>query len=103
MVKVFIVDGFTTIIGDIKNFQNETGIEDSFYAVENPFILNMTMNENNKLTYTPIPAVLNKQNIAYHINKSKIMVDPFDPSPELEQFFSTVTGSIKIVNSSLIL
>ena len=45
MVKVFIIDGLTTIIGDIKNFQNETGLEDSFYAIENPFILNMTMNE----------------------------------------------------------
>lgn len=103
MVKVFIIDGLTTIIGDIKNFQNETGLEDSFYAIENPFILNMTMNEQNKLTYTPIPLVLNKQNIEYHLDKSKILVWPFDPSSELEQFFSNVTGSIKIVNSSLIL
>lgn len=102
MIKMMIIDGFMTIIAKVINPEEDNPNE--FYEIQDPFILNLGRDQQGRFTYTDvIPLVVTNKTYVYKLEKSKVVVRPFDPPEQLENFYISLTGQIQVPKSSIII
>jgi len=96
-VRIIWLSSGERIIGTVLD-DNDVPLK--YYKVTDPYVLKEMMTEQG-LSYIPV-GLSNKENEVINVNKSCVVIEPYEPIKELKDMYNTLISNIVVPNLKII-